>query len=404
MSLRFFSSLILLCLIMLLVVQGNRWCPWCGARPTGFVKTQGTRFVQNGKSLYLNGFNAFWIMYMASDPSTRDKVTTTFQQASKTGMNVARTWAFGDGGYRPLQSSPGVYNEDMFRGLDFVISEAKKNGLYVILSLVNNFEDLGGRKQYVQWARDRGQKLNTDDEFYTNAVVKQYYKNHVKTVLTRINSITRKSYKDDPIIFAWELINEPHCQTDPSGRFIQEWVREMAAFVKSIDNNHLLEIGLEGFYGETMMQYNPGNLVVGTDFVSNNQIAEVDFATIHLYPEQWLPNSNDEAEAVFVDKWIEAHTKDSKSVLRKPLILGEFGKSSRLAGYRQEKRDMYFGKIYEAIYNSSSTGGPFVGGMFWQLMAQGMDTFRDGYEVVLEETPSTARVIAQQSHKLLSLK
>jgi mannan endo-1,4-beta-mannosidase len=64
--------------------------------------------------------------------------------------------------------------------LDFVISEAKKNGLYVILSLVNNFEDLGGRKQYVQWARDRGQKLNTDDEFYTNAVVKQYYKNHVK--------------------------------------------------------------------------------------------------------------------------------------------------------------------------------------------------------------------------------
>ncbi len=65
---------------------------------------------------------------------------------------------------------------------------------------------------------------------------------------------------------------------------------------------------------------------------------------------------------------------------------------------------MYFGKKYEAIYNSASTGGPFVGGLFWQLMAQGMDAFRDGYEVVLEETPSTARVIAQQSHKLLSLK
>ena len=117
-----------------------------------------------------------------------------------------------------------------------------------------------------------------------------------------------------------------------------------------------------------------------------------------------LWNSNDEAEAVFVDKWIEAHTKDSKSVLRKPLILGEFGKSSRLAGYRQEKRDMYFGKKYEAIYNSASTRGPFVGGLFWQLMAQGMGAFRDGYEVELEEIPSTARVIAQQSHKLLSLK
>ena len=30
-------------------------------------------------------------------------------------MNVARTWAFSDGGYRSLQYKPGSYNEDMFK-------------------------------------------------------------------------------------------------------------------------------------------------------------------------------------------------------------------------------------------------------------------------------------------------
>jgi mannan endo-1,4-beta-mannosidase len=64
----------------------------------------------------------------------------------------------------------------------------------------------------------------------------------------------------------------------------------MAAYVKSIDNNHLLEIGLEGYYGETMpqkKQFNPNTYQTGTDFISNNQIPQIDFATIHLYPDQW---------------------------------------------------------------------------------------------------------------------
>lgn len=82
---------------------------------SSFAQTRGTHFVMNGRPLYLNGFNSYWLMYMASDPSTRMKVSTTFQEASKYGMNVARTWAFSDGGYRALQQSPGSYNEDVFR-------------------------------------------------------------------------------------------------------------------------------------------------------------------------------------------------------------------------------------------------------------------------------------------------
>jgi len=63
-----------------------------------------------------------------------------------------------------------------------VISEARKYGVRLILSLSNNYKDYGGRPQYVQWARTAGVPVNSDDDFYTNAAVKGYYKNHVKVI------------------------------------------------------------------------------------------------------------------------------------------------------------------------------------------------------------------------------
>lgn len=84
-------------------------------RSGGFVETRGKQFVKNGKPFFFNGFNSYWLMYMASDPSTRVKVAETLAQASKYGMNVARTWAFNDGGSNPLQRSPASYNEAMFK-------------------------------------------------------------------------------------------------------------------------------------------------------------------------------------------------------------------------------------------------------------------------------------------------
>ncbi|KAL7135448.1 hypothetical protein ABFS83_11G097100 [Erythranthe nasuta] len=374
-------------------------------RDDNFIGTRGSQFVMNGRPFYFNGFNSYWLMYMASDPSTRDKVTDTFAQASEYGINLARTWAFSDGGYRALQTTPGSYNEDMFKGLDFVVAEAKKHGIYLLLSLVNNWEGFGGKRQYVQWAKDKGHYLNNDDDFFTNPIVKEYYKNHVKAVLTRINSITGVAYKNDPTIFAWELINEPRCQSDISGKSIQDWVAEMSAYVKSIDAKHLVEVGMEGFYGESMpekKQNNPG-YEVGTDFIANNLVPHVDFTTIHLYPDQWVPGSSDEVQAEFVHKWIQTHIDDSKSVIGKPIMVTEFGKSSRSSGYNVEARDNYFSNIFNSVYSCARTGGPCGGALFWQVMAQGMGDWSDGYEVVLEQSPSTIGVISQQSRQISSL-
>ncbi|KAH7519743.1 hypothetical protein FEM48_Zijuj08G0069600 [Ziziphus jujuba var. spinosa] len=369
-----------------------------------FVKTRETEFILNGSPFLFNGFNSYWMMHVAAQPSERYKISNAFREAADSGLRVCRTWAFSDGGDQALQISPGVYNEAVFQGLDFVVSEARKYGIKLILSLSNNYNDYGGRPQYVQWARNAGVHINGDDDFYANPVVKGYYKNHVKRVLTRINTISKIAYKDDSTIMAWELINEPRCQVDYSGKTLNAWVQEMASYVKSIDNKHLLEVGMEGFYGDSIpnrKQYNPG-YQVGTDFITNNQIREIDFTTIHAYPDIWLSGQHDNAQMAFMQRWLASHLTDSKMVLKKPLVFAEFGKSEKDPGYSQSARDAFLSEVYNSIYDFARNGG-IGGGLVWQILAEGMDSFDDGYEIVLSQNPLTASVIAQQSRKMTAL-
>lgn len=79
------------------------------------VKTRGSQFVIGDKPFYVNGFNAYWLMILAVDPSTRGKVTEVFQQVAAVGLTVCRTWSFNDGGWRALQKSPAVYEENVFK-------------------------------------------------------------------------------------------------------------------------------------------------------------------------------------------------------------------------------------------------------------------------------------------------
>jgi mannan endo-1,4-beta-mannosidase len=226
-------------------------------------------------------------------------------------------------------------------------------------------------------------------------------------VLTRVNTITGVAYKDDPTIMAWELMNEPRCQSDLSGNSIQSWVREMAAHVKSIDGRHLLEAGLEGFYGGASSSHrsglNPSGYLLGTDFIGNNQVPGIDFATVHTYPDQWFPNLDDQSQLRFLGSWLDAHIADAQAVLRKPLLVAEFGKSSRDAGYSGAQREAVFGTVYAKVYQSARAGGPAAGALFWQLLAEGMDSYGDGYEVVLGRAPSTTGVITTQSRRLKGL-
>ncbi|KAL2474469.1 Mannan endo-1 [Abeliophyllum distichum] len=95
-----------------------------------------------------------------------------------------------------------------------------------------------------------------------------------------------------------------------------------------------------------------------------------------------------------------SHIQDAQNIVQKPLIFAEFGKSSRDPAYNTYQRDLLFNTIYSAIYLSAGGNGVAAGGLFWQLLTEGMDNFRDGYEIIFNESQSTASMIAEESRKL----
>ncbi|CAL0314538.1 unnamed protein product [Lupinus luteus] len=372
-----------------------------------FVETRNTQFVFNGSSFVFNGFNAYWMMMVAaSDKSQMSKISNVFAQASAAGLNVCRIWAFSDGSdHLALQTSPGVYNENVFQALDFVVSEAGKYNAKLIMTLINNFKDFGGRLQYVQWARNASVQIKSDDDFYTNADIKGYYKNHVKKVLTRVNTITKIAYKDDPAIMAWELMNEPRCTDAANAKLLHGWIEEMGAYVKSIDNKHLLSIGMEGFYGDETpdrKQYNPGNYTVGTEFIKNHLVKEIDFTTIHAYPDSWLEGKSEKERKDFLQRWVDIHMNDSMIILKKPIIIEEFGRT--INGNSVEYRDSFLSEVYSYIYEyAKNSSGGMAGGLVWQIMSEGMESYSDGLQIILSQSPSATKIMHDQSTRMVAL-
>ncbi|KAM1949690.1 hypothetical protein ACFX15_009712 [Malus domestica] len=364
------------------------------------VQKKGNQFVVNDQPFYVNGFNTYWLMVFAADQSTRGKVTDVFKQASSVGLTVCRTWAFNDGQWQALQKSPSVYDEE---ALDFVISEARKYKIRLILSLTNNWDAYGGKAQYVKWGKAAGVNLTSDDDFFSNPTLKSYYKAH--TVLNRVNTLTNITYKDDPTIFSWELMNEPRCTSDPSGDKLQDWIQEMAVYVKSVDPKHLVEIGLEGFYGPSApdrVQFNPNPYAqeVGTDFIRNHQVFGVDFASVHIYADSWISSSISDVHLQFTKSWMEAHIEDAEKYLGMPVLFSEFGVSSKDPSYNSSFRDTLLSTVYKTILNSSKKGGSGGGSLLWQLFPEGTDYMDDGYAVVLSKSPSTSSIIALHSTRL----
>ena len=51
--------------------------------------------------------------------------------AVENGLTVMRGWAHSVDVNTNLQTAPGVYNEAVFRGLDYALDEARKRGLKV---------------------------------------------------------------------------------------------------------------------------------------------------------------------------------------------------------------------------------------------------------------------------------
>lgn len=370
-----------------------------------FVIRVGNHFSLDGQPFYVNGWNSYWFMVNAADASTRSRVDDVLAAGASLGLTVCRTWAFNDGTWQALQVSPGNYDENVFQALDYVIYKAQSNGVRLLLSLVNNWQDFGGRAKYITWAQAAGENVTSEDDFYTNAVCRQFYKDHVKAILTRVNTFTQVEYLNDGTIFGWELINEPECSSDPSGNTLQAWIEEMATYVKSLDNNHLLTVGVEGFYasnskGTSSSNPNSYSGTLGTDFVLNHQASGIDFATAHAYPDSWLSTQNVEDYQTFFQSWVDAHIEDAETILGMPVLFTEFGLSSTKPNYTTTDRDAFYKIVFDKIYASAQINGAGAGALLWQFLHTAMTSWDDGYGIYPFECSSITELIQEQSSRL----
>ncbi|KAL3133319.1 hypothetical protein ABBQ38_007197 [Trebouxia sp. C0009 RCD-2024] len=355
---------------------------------TGFITVQGNKFVDaNCKEFLFVGGNSWLTLEAAAGnekPSSteylggRNLTQYLFDSAKASNITVMRTLmgSADDSTGFLLQTAPGVYNEEAFRALDQIIEDASRSGVKLILAFTDNWHLQDGLFQYVAWANS----TQTGD-FFTDPAVIQLFKNHITNVVNRTNTLNSRQYKDEPAIFAWDLINElrdgcntsaPNATCDPSfTASVQTWIEDLSAFVKEQDPNHLVTVGEEGFYGpgspDLDKNPSPGEgqwcSLTGQNFTQNHAPDSIDFAAVHIWPDLWTIKD----PVTFIGSWLTSHIDNARS-LGKPFIVEEFGKSlsKRDPGTIAEVRNPIFKVVYDQLSDSLDSDGYFKGAAFWQ--------------------------------------
>lgn len=333
--------------------------------PASFVSTNGARFTVDGKPFRFVGANAA-VIYGAEE---RRLMPETLAAASRSGIRVVRIWAFGETNElgasprgvsphewlydSPFRRGPEGWNEEAFRNLDRILVEAERLGLRVQICFTNWWPDTGGVTQYLAWAGitdayDTSHPFGVNVEraalFYTNETARRFYREHVERIVARRNTLTGKLYRDDPVIFGYELMNEAQA---PAGRWAErrEWVREMSAFVKSLDPNHLVTPGTWGYRFSWERR----------EWLAEHRLPDVDFCDVHIYPRDDTDSYVTSPEAL--GEFLENRSAAAVSI-SKPLVVGEFGIPTE--GFEGLSQTEWF----RAYFEQAARVG-IGGAMFW---------------------------------------
>jgi mannan endo-1,4-beta-mannosidase len=336
-----------------------------------FLKSSGGQLTLNGVPFRFGGGNSYVLMY--SPPATVNQILET---AASSNFKVVRTWGWIDIGelngtgsingpqngvyFQYWTGTAPAYNDGAngLQMLDYEVYEAGQLGLKLIITLTDNWANFGGMDQYVEWAGDQ-----YHDQFYTDPRIITWYENWVSHVMNRVNTFTGVAYKNDPTIAIWELANEPRCQGSgtSSGGFptssscstqtLISWISQVAPFVKSVDSNHLVSVGDEGFFctdpSSTDLTMNCSE---GVDSVKFTEAPGIDLMGFHLYPESWGQSAS------WGGSFITQHLADGQS-LGKPVYLGEYG---LLGG---NTRNTWYTQWTDTMLTQGGEGA-----LFWDLL------------------------------------
>ncbi|WP_292009534.1 cellulase family glycosylhydrolase [Chryseobacterium sp.] len=352
-----------------------------------FVKTKGHQFFLKGKPYYFIGTNFWYASYLGLEKNPQrgiERLRKELDFLQSQNVNNIRVLVGVEGSGKingvnrvepAYQYEAGKFNDENLKGLDILMKEISKRNMKVVLFLSNNWEWSGGFLQYLNW---NGQiddttlqrVLNWDElrdytlKFYTCQPCIQQYREQVKKIITRKNSVTGKQYTKDKSIMAWEIANEPRPMRPSANESYKKFIAETAAFIKSLDKNHLVTTGSEGEQGTENRDL----------YIENHLDINIDYLTIHIWPKNWGWFEKEKMEEGFENakskslEYISSHIKIADS-LKKPIVLEEFGfprdRHSFDVNTSVSLRNQYYDALFQLWKNNKQRKGSFAGIAFW---------------------------------------
>ena len=263
----------------------------------GFVIQHDGQLWRDGQPYYFVGTN-FWygaILGSKGQGGDRERLNRELDFLKEQGIDNLRILVGADGerGVKTkveptLQVAPGVYNDTILDGLDYLLTEMGKRGMVAVLYLNNSWEWSGGYGFYLEQAGEGKTPRPNEDGYpaFMNFVQKyatcekahQLFYNYVRFIISSVNRYTGKAYKDDPAIMSWQIGNEPRAFSKEALPAFEKWLREASSLIRSLDGNHLISIGSKGARG------------CEGSYDSYKRICSdpnIDYCNIHLWPYNW---------------------------------------------------------------------------------------------------------------------
>ncbi|WIA40472.1 hypothetical protein OEZ86_013828 [Tetradesmus obliquus] len=368
------------------------------AAARGFVVRNGSRLFHNGKPFYYVGANAYWFIDFYTLSWGREQIDEFLDAAQALGLQVIRTWMFNDA----LPKAAATYDARQLAGLDYIMWSCKTRGIMLLLTLGNLWNAYKGPEDFLAMATGTAEGKDILD-FYRDPATRSLFKLHIWGLISRVNPLTGLAPKDDPNIFGWSLLNEPRCPgcNEPYQQAIhQDWLSDMASFLRAADPLHLIGAATEGFFVEdrrTLLHWHnpgPGAQCDGEDWFSISTIPQLDYTSIHVYERhmELLPrpsgSQGDWPNWIHCDwpcyvnwfkNYVQLHEFLAKNVLNKPLIIEEFG----LTWFKKtlDQQRVLFKVAFDMLVESAQSGGALAGAMFWNA-AHNNTIDIDGYNLL----------------------
>ncbi|HLP01933.1 MAG TPA: polysaccharide deacetylase family protein [Opitutaceae bacterium] len=356
-----------------------------------YVCVDGRRFLLAGEPYAVCGANLWYGAHLGrpSNPAGRARLLRELDRLQALGVNNLRVLGAAERSEDPqtlhpaIQTAPGTYDEDVLQGLDYLMAEAGRREMRLVVFLNNYWDWSGGMAQYLAWAtgerpvglgRTPWPEYNAAlSRFYTNDTANAFYRRYIAMLIERRNTITGRSYREEPTIMAWELANEPR----PGARAGEDvfpafcrWIEQTADYLRSLDPNHLITTGSEGSVG-----------CADSDerFREVHALRGIDYAVFHLWPRNWSwfdPARTRETIGATLAKtrdYVLRHLA-AATAIDKPLVCEEFG-LDRDGGLDPVVpttcRDRLYAEVFTLLEASRSAGGPAAGSHFWLWGGEG---------------------------------